>query len=162
MQALEINRNMPLHTLQLLTRLVGTSLTGRKVVVCGLAYLPGVPDTRNSPTEILVAELKKTGAHVLVHDPIVTRWDERPTVDLTNDLDDLRDADALVFAVPHRVYQELEADDLLRIVGSRPAIVDAQNILSDSKASHLHAAGCRIVGVGKGHWRTRGFHLVTT
>ena len=161
MQALEINRKMPLHTLQLLTQLVGAPLAGRKVVVCGLAYLPGVPDTRNSPTETLVDELEKTGAKILVHDPIVTRWDERPKVKLTNDLGDLSDSDAIVFAVPHRIYQELDVDGLLQITRSRPVIVDAQNILSDSKASILHAAGCRIVGVGKGHWRTRGFHQVT-
>ena len=31
---------------------------------------------------------------------------------MTNDLEELRDADASAFAVPHRVYQELAAEDL--------------------------------------------------
>ena len=162
MQALEINRKMPLHTFRLLTQLAGTSLSNQKVVVCGLTYLPEVPDTRNSPTEVLVDKLCEVGARVLVHDPIVTRWNERPRVDLTNDLDDLRDAYALVFAVPHLVYRELATEDLLLIVGSCPVIVDAQNILSDDKARILHNAGCRIAGVGKGHWRTKGYHHRST
>jgi hypothetical protein len=37
-------------------------------------------------------------------------------------------------------------------------IVDANNVLDDGKAALLHGSGHRLLGVGKGHWRKRGFH----
>jgi hypothetical protein len=46
---------------------------------------------------------------------------------------------------------------LLEYAAGSTVIVDAQNILTDEKAANLHAAGCRLIGVGKGHWRKRGY-----
>jgi hypothetical protein len=37
--------------------------------------------------------------------------------------------------------------------------VDTQDILTDEKARLLWEAGQPVAGVGKGHWRTKGYHL---
>ncbi|MCB0165113.1 MAG: nucleotide sugar dehydrogenase [Anaerolineae bacterium] len=158
MDALKINYTMPLHSLDLLNELTDDGLAGKTIVVCGVSYLPEVADTRNSPTELLVDELTKVGATVIVHDPYAITWPERPDIEVEQDLEAcLRQADGLVFAIPHLAYRELSTQTLLDHTPVPPIIVDAQNIISDEKASALHEAGCRILGVGKGHWRKRGY-----
>lgn len=158
LDALKTNYQMPLHTLDLLVELAGDGLAGKTIAVCGVSYLPEVADTRNSPTELLVDELVKAGSIVIVHDPYVMTWPEKPDIPITQDLTEcLQRAEGIVFAVPHRAYCNLSPKTLLDHVSSPPFIVDAQNIISDEKAKVLHDAGCRLLGVGKGHWRKRGY-----
>ena len=103
LDALRINHEMPLHTFQLIAELARVGLAGMKIGICGVSYSPEVADTRNSPTEMLVDKLIDAGADVMVHDPYVVKWSERPKVPLTMDLRDcLEWADGIVFAVPHR------------------------------------------------------------
>jgi UDP-N-acetyl-D-glucosamine dehydrogenase len=147
-----------LHTLDLLNELAGESLDGRKITVCGLSYLPEVADARNSPTRLLVDELTALGARVTVHDPYVLSWPERPDVQLGSHLGTcLSGAQGIVFAVPHKMYQDLSPQQLIQYVGGDFYVVDAQNVLHDAKAKYLHSAGCRLAGVGKGHWRKQEF-----
>jgi nucleotide sugar dehydrogenase len=158
--ALETNYHMPAHTFELLAELAGGGLAGMTVAVCGLSYLPQVGDTRNSPCERLVEELNAAGCRAVLHDPYVAHWVERPEVPVSNDLTDcLRSADAVLLTVPHPEYRDAAAADWLRWCPAPPLVVDAQNVLSDATAEALFAAGGRVLGVGKGHWRTRGYHV---
>ena len=156
LEALRINHEMPLHTLDLLRELAGGSLQGLKVLVCGVAYLPDVGDTRHSPTEIFVDALAGAGAEIVVHDPCVSSWPERPAVAFMTDLPlALAAADAVVLAIPHGIYRRLTPSDF----STPKRIVDANNVLTDAMAEVLHAAGSCVSGVGKGHWRKRGLHI---
>lgn len=162
MNALKINYHMPLHTLGLLKELLGGVLTNKRIVVCGVAYLPEMADTRNSPTELFVDELAKAGAEVIVHDPYVTTWVERLDITVIQELDThLAQADGIVLAVPHHCYRDLSLSTFndANISPPYPVIVDAQNIISDANAGELHEAGYRLLGVGKGHWRKWGYHV---
>lgn len=49
----------------------GRSIAGARVVIAGLAYKPGVEDVRESPSLVLAAELRRRGAVVVAHDPLV-------------------------------------------------------------------------------------------
>ena len=155
LEALRINHDMPLHTLGLLRALVGGSLAGCRVLVCGISYLPNVADTRNSPTELFVDAALGEGANVVVHDPCLQEWSERPDTDMNSDLASaLQECDAVVFAVPHTEYRQLAATSF----PEPRLIVDANNVIDDTLAGQLFAAGSRLVGVGKGHWRKLGYH----
>ena len=157
---LKTNYEMPLHTLALAEELAGGDLAGRTIAVCGVSYLAEVADTRNTPTETLLDALLERGARVKVHDPHVVTWVERPDTEVLQSLTHaLKKADGVVFAVPHRAYTELSAEELLAQLDRSAFVVDAQDVLTDEKAQLLHEAGRRVVGVGKGHWRTRGYHL---
>ncbi len=157
MEALRINYHMPLHTLELAGELLDGRLEGRTVALCGVSYLPEVADTRNSPSELLLDRLLEAGARVIVHDPYVGTWIERPEVEVEHDLGRaLSDADAIVLAVPHAPYRRLAAGELSALTRAR-ALVDAQNIVPDGTAGELRASGWRIAGVGKGHWRAMNF-----
>jgi UDP-N-acetyl-D-glucosamine dehydrogenase len=157
LNALRVNSVMPLHTAKLVRDAVGGRIDGAVVAVCGVSYLPDVADTRNSPTEILVDDLVSAGATVRVHDPTLQGWLERPDIPFFELLDDaLRGADGIVLAVPHVAYRELSAATLAEHVGPTGFLVDAQNVAHDQTAAALHAAGWRVLGVGKGHWRKQG------
>lgn len=159
LHALGVNIRMPIHTLDLLREVAAGELRGKTILIAGVSYLAEVADTRRSPTYILYHELQKIGASVVVHDPCVRQWIERPQAELTQDLASaLRRADGVVLAVPHRSYLQMPAEEFIRHAERTPFVVDAQNILSDEKAATLHHSGWRLAGVGKGHWRKKGYH----
>jgi len=159
LEALRINRAMPLHTLDLAAELSGGALSGKRVAVAGVSYLPEVADTRNTPSEILVDALAARQAEPLVHDPYVAVWPERPLVPMAASLEEcLRNADGLILAVPHAAYRGLTAEAILQQGPRLAFVVDAQNVLSDDAARGLHSQGIRVAGVGKGHWRKRRYH----
>jgi nucleotide sugar dehydrogenase len=161
MDALSVNYNMPLHTLNLLKELAQEPLTGKTISVMGVSYLPGVADTRNSPTELLVDELNKAGATVIVNDPHVNLWQEKPDIHISHDIDEcIRYADGIVFTVNHDEYKLLTPENIIDTMKEPVFIVDAQNIISDEKAFKLNDSGCRLAGVGKGHWRKEGLQCL--
>lgn len=155
--ALKINNEMPMHTLDLLKECLG-ELRGMEIAVCGITYIADVADSRNSPTEILVDALLQAGAVVRLHDPCLERWDERPEFKLMSSYEDAtRNSDAVVFTVGHGMYLDMPPETMIGSCHAHPCIVDTQNIVSDEKADFIRKQGCRVVGVGKGHWRRKGY-----
>lgn len=174
-EAININDKMPLHTADLVADALkesGRGIKGSTVAVLGASYLADIGDTRHSPSEILIRRLREMGAEIRVHDPYVKVWPEfaqqdedefslakqfRNQDDLKNlrveqDLDKVvKDADAIVFAVRHNDYLQLEPKEVLRINGGTPAIVDAFNIVEDNKIIEYLKNRCAVRGVGKGH-----------
>lgn len=152
LEAMAINERMPAHTFDLLRAALG-ELRGRAVLVAGISYLNDVADTRNSPTAMLCDLIESAGAVAMVHDPYVASWPERPRTPMVGMAEGVGRSDAVVLAVRHRAFLDLEPAAL-----AGPAVrcvVDTQDIVSDEKAAVLHARGIRPVGVGKGHWKVR-------
>ena len=85
-KAVDINDLMPLHTLDLIKKVFGGSVKGKKVHILGAAYLKDVGDTRHSPSEILWNALVKEGARPSCHDPLVKVWPELPEAKVEKDL----------------------------------------------------------------------------
>jgi UDP-N-acetyl-D-glucosamine dehydrogenase len=152
LSALEVNERMPEHTFDLLAAALG-ELRGLEILVAGVSYLHDVADTRNSPTATFCTLVEQAGATPLVHDPLVQEWPERPHVARVSLDEGVARAHAIVVAVRHQAFLEL---DPRRLAGPRVrCVVDTQDILPDAKAAALHAAGIHPVGVGKGHWKAR-------
>ena len=70
----EVNLQMPRYVVGRVAADNGGLLKGKSVQVIGVAYKPNVADTRETPAEIVIDELKKQGAIVTWHDPIVGSW----------------------------------------------------------------------------------------
>ncbi len=159
LQALGVNAAMPRHTFALTREVMDGALAGRTVAVLGVSYLADVADTRNSPAAVLIDELRAAGARIAVHDPVVEAWPERPDMKVEREVAKvLGAADVAVLAVAHGAYRELDARKLLALSAGHAAFVDAANLIGDDQAATLARAGRRIIGVGKGHWRRRGYH----
>jgi UDP-N-acetyl-D-glucosamine dehydrogenase len=145
--AVETNRQMPLVSLQMLDALLNGGLTGKNILLLGVSYRQDVADTRYSPSETFVRGALEHGASVVCHDPLVTDW---PELDLTvaNELPSLDQVDAVVFAVPHREYVELNVRRWLN--GTRPAILDSNDVLSRAQHRTLRDMGCAVASIGRG------------
>ncbi|HPA87104.1 MAG TPA: nucleotide sugar dehydrogenase [Bacteroidales bacterium] len=176
--AIDINDTRGLHVGQLVRdalRNMGKPIAAADVLVLGAAYREDVGDTRYSGSEIVIRKLAEMGAEINVHDPYVEHWWEFEQQDtypgigqsksrffrnqeklkeirIEQDLDKaLRDVDAVVFAVPHKAYLDLDPDKVVSTIGGPAAIIDCFGILSDDKIKRYFQLGCEVKGLGRGH-----------
>lgn len=73
-RANEVNLEMPKYVVSRVAANNGGSLKGKKVQVIGVSYKPNVADTRETPAELVIEELKRVGAEVTWHDDVVGTW----------------------------------------------------------------------------------------
>jgi UDP-N-acetyl-D-glucosamine dehydrogenase len=69
-----VNLDMPKYIVSRVEIDNGGSLKGKKVQVVGVSYKPNVADTRESPSAIVIDELKNRGAIVTWNDEVVGIW----------------------------------------------------------------------------------------
>jgi len=145
--AVRVNARMPLVSVDRLQSLLGGDVKGKRVLLMGVAYRQEVADTRYSPSQTFVEEMRRRGAVVLVHDPLVTDWPEL-ALTVSSDLPPAGSVDAVVFAVPHRAYRELDLAAWLE--GGRPLVLDANAVLTSRQRQALKDAGCPLHAIGEG------------
>jgi UDP-N-acetyl-D-glucosamine dehydrogenase len=177
-EAININDTRALHAAQLVRdalRNMGKIVAAAQIAVLGASYREDVGDTRYSGSELVVRKLSEMGAEIKVHDPYVEHWwefesqDTYPAVgesrsrffrnqEHLKDLricPDLADAmegsDAVVLAVRHKDYLELEPDAIVGMAGEPLAVVDCFGILDDKKIERFFKLGCEVKGLGRGH-----------
>ena len=176
--AIDINDTRGLHVAQLTRdalRNMGRYIAGSEVVVCGASYRQDVGDTRYSGSEMVVRKLTEMGAEIRVHDPYVEHWYELESQDtypapghswsrffrnqqgLTNavvqqDLPNaIRGAEAIILAVPHKPYLELDPDKVVEWAGGPLAVIDCFGILDDDRIRRYFELGCEVKALGRGH-----------
>ena len=132
-----VNDSMPAYCVQQAVRLLGGAKPSM-VAVLGLAFRGGVTDTRLSPTYAVVDELKKLGARVRVHDPLVKSDPGLPQdVLLTADMKEAAaDADLVILSTDHPQYGKLSQRDL----GDLP-VYDGRGVLDRAKFGRFAAIG---------------------
>ena len=176
--AIDINDTRSLHVAELVRdalRNMGRYIAGADVLLCGASYRQDVGDTRYSGSEMVVRKLTEMGAEMRVHDPYVAHWYELEEQDTypapghswsrffrnQEHLKDLRiepdlekalgGAEALILAVPHAPYLELDPDDVVRWAGGPMAVIDCFGILDDEKIRRYFELGCEVKALGRGH-----------
>ena len=60
-------------------------------------------------------------------------------------------AEALILAVPHKQYLDIDPDDIVKWAGAPLAIIDCYGILTDDKIRRYFELGCEVKGLGRGH-----------
>jgi len=176
--AIDVNDTRGLHVAELTRdalRNMGKMIAGAKVLLCGASYRQDVGDTRYSGSEIVVRKLTEMGAEMKVHDPYVEHWYELEQQDVypapghswarffhnqedlvnirvQNDLSAaIKGVAALILAVPHQEYLNLEPKKIVAWAGGPIAIIDCFGILSDEQIKQYFAIGCEVKGLGRGH-----------
>ena len=177
-EAININDTRALHAAQLVRdalRNMGKIVAASQITILGASYREDVGDTRYSGSELIVRKLTEMGAEVKVHDPYVEHWwefesqDTYPAVGESRSrffrnqehLKDLRifptlaealkGSDAVVLAVRHQEYLQLNPDDIVTMGGEPLAVVDCFGILDDRKIERFFELGCEVKGLGRGH-----------
>jgi len=109
-RANQVNLGMPAYVVSRVSKDAG-SLKGKKVVVIGISYKANVSDTREAPAALVIEELKKLGAAVSWHDPVVKNWNGQASCDL-------KGFDAAIVVTKHDVVSEAD------IKASAPYVFD--------------------------------------
>ncbi len=176
--AININDTRGLHVGQLTRdalRNMGQPIASSEILVLGAAYREDVGDTRYSGSEIVIRKLAEMGAEIRVHDPYVEHWwefeqqDSYPAagqskakffrnqeklkeIRIEKDLNKaLKGAEAVIFAVRHAAYLDLDPEEVVKAVGQPAAIIDCFGVLTDDKISRYFELGCEVKGLGRGH-----------
>jgi nucleotide sugar dehydrogenase len=133
--AREANAEMPIHSVARLEAEFG-SVKGKKIVVLGAAYRGGVKETAFSGVFPTVAELKRLGATVVVHDPMYT--DDELRHEGFEPFHFGETADAAILQADHAEYLNLTNKELPGV----GVILDGRNIIKS-------ASGIKIVPIGR-------------
>jgi nucleotide sugar dehydrogenase len=115
--AQEVNRSMPRYVADRAWRLLnreGKAVQGRRVLLLGITYKPGIADQRESPAIPLAQLLAQLGADLAFYDPFIPRWElNGRCLDRVADLRAaLRDADLVIHLQPHQDYDETVLADI--------------------------------------------------
>jgi UDP-N-acetyl-D-glucosamine dehydrogenase len=176
--AIDINDTRALHVAQLVRdalRNMSRPLAAAEILLLGASYREDVGDTRYSGSELIVRRLTEMGAELRVHDPYVRHWWEfekqneypSPTHSLKrffrsqDKLTELRveqdlklalhGTDAVIFAVRHKHYLDLDPDKVVETAGAPLAVIDCFGILDDARIKRYFELGCEVKGLGRGH-----------
>ena len=177
-QAIDINDTRGLHVAQLVRdalRNMGKIVAASKVALLGASYREDVGDTRYSGSELVVRKLTEMGADVVVHDPYVQHWweiekqetypapghswarffrnqEKLSELRICESLDcALEQADAVVLAVRHQAYLQLDPDEIVKMTCRPVAVIDCFGMLDDQRIRRYFELGCEVKGLGRGH-----------
>ena len=178
--AIDINDTRGLHVATLTKdalEAMGRKVTDEPIVLCGASYRQDVADTRYSGSEIVVRKLTEMGAEMRVHDPYLEHWYELESQDtypapghswsrffqnqdglvnirVQSDLAGaLNGAQAIILAVPHAPYLQLNPDKIIEWAGRPLAVIDCFGILDDDRIRRYIELGCEVKALGRGHIR---------
>lgn len=176
--AIDVNDTRAMHAAELVRdalRNMNVSIASANVLVLGASYREDVGDTRYSGSEVLIRKLAEMGADIQVHDPYVDRWWEFENQDVypkssksrffrsQKKLSELKvqkdlhkalcQADAIVLAVRHEEYLNLDPEKVIQSTGKPVAVIDCFCILDDDKIKRYIKLGCEVKGLGRGHIR---------
>ncbi|MBN1817638.1 MAG: nucleotide sugar dehydrogenase [Sedimentisphaerales bacterium] len=176
--AIDINDTRGLHVATLTRdalRNMGRYIAGANILICGASYRQDVADTRYSGSEIVVRRLTEMGAEMRIHDPYLEHWyeleqqdvypapghswarffrnqDHLPEIHVQNNLSEaIKGVEALILAVPHEPYLNLDPDQIVQWAGQPIAVVDCFGILDDGKIRRYFELDCEVKALGRGH-----------
>jgi UDP-N-acetyl-D-glucosamine dehydrogenase len=176
--AIDINDTRGLHAATLTRDALvdmGRQVAGARILLCGASYRQDVADTRYSGSEIVVRKLTEMGVEMWVHDPYLEHWYELEKQDtypaaghslarffrnqdglvnirVQHDLASaIEGAQAIILAVGHEPYLQLDPDKIVKWAGAPLAVIDCFGILDDEKIRRYFELGCEVKAMGRGH-----------
>lgn len=98
----------------------GKRVKGSRIAIFGITFKENTIDSRNTKVVDIIRELEEYGVEIKVVDPIADRNEvlEEYNINLSN-IEEIKDVDATIFAVPHNEFLSTNLKDLKKIY--RPA-----------------------------------------
>jgi len=135
----KLNDNMHEFVIELLSEHLGKvqkTLKDSKILVLGMTFKEDVKDVRNSKVINMINSLNEKGAHVLAYDPMLEMRPDlvmkRFNIEMTK-LEDIDKLDAVIVAVPHKVFKDLTLDKLKSYM-DQPILIDLKGFYDRKEA----------------------------
>lgn len=91
-------------------------INGSKVVMFGVTFKENCPDVRNTKVVDIIKELEEYGIDVIVVDPVANKEDLFHEYKInTYNVEDIKDMDAVIFAVPHEEFKSITLYDIKKM-----------------------------------------------
>jgi len=131
-----INDSMPRYVATMAVKglnKVGKTIKGSNVLIMGLTYKEDVADTRESPAEKMIEELKEFDVNVYGYDPLLTVSEIRhfgatplPKLD--------KKMDAVIIAVAHKQFRKMTVEKIRSLMNDHPVLVDVRGMVGRDTA----------------------------
>jgi UDP-N-acetyl-D-glucosamine dehydrogenase len=129
----EISYKMTKHVAELIRE---NTDDGAKILILGVAYKRDIPDTRNSPAELILEDLNRDRRRIDYFDPHVPKYGGLKSVEPSNL--NLNEYECVVLLTDHNEFKELDFGNYNGV------LIDTRNFIN---ASNLK---CMYIGIGKG------------
>ncbi len=103
-----------------------------KVAVLGFTFKENCPDTRNTKVIDIVRELKEYGIDPYISDPVADSGEAKALYGTEfTDIEDIKECDAVILAVCHKVFEELKEGDFSKMfkAGRKKVLSDVKGML---------------------------------
>lgn len=137
--ALSTSHRMNEHICQLIDYFHSTD---KKIALTGMSYRPGISDTRNSPMMEIAGRLISQKKKVFTFDSFE---------------EGIMDCDILVLNQHSENHIRTIYEQVMKSK-KKIALIDTSNAITDHEARGFYELGCKLLGVGKGHWKTWNLH----
>lgn len=110
------------------------------VLIMGLTFKENCPDLRNSKVEDIIKELKEYNVKISVVDPIADKNEAKREYNVELEkLENIKDLDAIILAVGHDEYKEIDLKDLEKYYLNKEnkILIDVKGIIDKEEASKL-------------------------
>jgi UDP-N-acetyl-D-galactosamine dehydrogenase len=102
----------------------GKLIKGARVAVFGVTFKENCPDVRNTKVVDIIKELEEYGIEIFVVDPIAGKEDLfREYAIKLSELGDIKNMDALIFAVPHDELKTMDLHSIKGMCGNKPPVL---------------------------------------
>lgn len=130
-----VNDNMPIFvTDNVIRKLIQSNKNVKQasIYVMGITFKEDCPDMRNSKAVEVCKQLSTYGVNIKIVDPVVEKaeFNKEFSMELTN-IEDVQNADCLIFLVAHRQFQELSPMDFARML--KPQDPQTEHVIVDIK-----------------------------
>ena len=116
--------------------LAGMAPKYAKVVIFGLTFKENCPDLRNSKVVDIIENLRLIGITPIVVDPWANPDEARHEYGISlTDLENVHDADCVIFAVAHDEFKRLESTEIQKMFrqdsNCKPVVIDIKGIFEE-------------------------------
>ena len=109
----------------------GKKLNECKILFLGMTFKENVSDLRNSKPAFLAKELSDRGANLDIVDPHASKKEMNQYYQLNLEDNISSGYDAVVYAVNHREFEELDCHSVVELVNDKAVIYDFKNLLGN-------------------------------
>jgi UDPglucose 6-dehydrogenase len=144
----EANKNRQHNMATRVIEACGGSVDGMKIGVLGVAFKPNTDDVRDAPSLVIIPELQKAGAQVVLHDPEAQEEADKHLEDVTwvsDPYDVSQDADAVLIITEWNEYRALNMGRIAEQMKVK-RLVDMRNIY---KPALMRELGFHYVSIGR-------------